>query len=104
MFPAGAGVPRRQAVAREDVPTIPQPTATETGAAHDTPRAEFRLAAGRIVLIEGTDPGVSGIVLGVASLAAAAKGVALRDEAPVAWLDAVVTHGARIGFAERRTG
>jgi hypothetical protein len=64
----------------------------------------FPAGAGRIVSIEGTDPGVCGIVLGVASLAAAAKGVALREEAPVAWLDAVVTHGARIGFAERRTG
>lgn len=73
-----------------------------TSAERDTPRAEFRLAAGRVVLIEGTDPGVNAIVLGVASLAEAAKAVALRDEAPVAWLDPVVTHGARIGFTERR--
>jgi len=64
----------------------------------------FPAGAGRIVSIEGTDPGVCGIVLGVASLAESAKAAALCDEAPVAWLDPVVTHGARIGFAERRTG
>jgi hypothetical protein len=74
-----------------------------TSAECDTPRAEFRLAAGRIVLIEGADPGVSAIVLGVASLAEAAKVVPLRDEAPVEWLDPGVTHGARIGFVERRS-
>jgi hypothetical protein len=61
---------------------------------------EVRLDRGRILLVEGERAGVTGIVLGVASLAQTSRVVGPLSGAPVAWLDRSVTHGVRIGFRQ----
>lgn len=64
------------------------------------PHAVFELEGGRIVLAGGSPHGISGIELGVPSLAAARSAVGGLCGTPVAWADAATTNGPRIGFVE----
>lgn len=64
-------------------------------------RADFELASGRIVLVEGEVPGVVAIVLGVGSLPQTIDVVGPLIGSPVAWLDPGITGGVRFGFVEQ---
>jgi hypothetical protein len=66
------------------------------------PCATFELASGQIVLSQGAQPGIAAIVLGVASLAEAAKVVGPLSVGQTAWLDAAAAHGLRIGLMQVR--
>lgn len=63
--------------------------------------AVFALASGRIVLSQGLRPGISGIVLGVPSLAGTAEVIGALPSGRIAWIDPATLRGVRIGFSER---
>jgi len=61
-------------------------------------QATLSCASGRIILEEGEHPGISGVVLGVTSMAEATEVTGEADGAEIRWLDPGVTHGLRIGL------
>jgi catechol 2,3-dioxygenase-like lactoylglutathione lyase family enzyme len=63
-------------------------------------QATFAPESGRIVLSKGRRPGISGIVLGVPSLAKTAEVVGIKPAARVLWINPAALQGLRIGFVE----
>lgn len=88
----------RRLIATEESPRTVEGSRTDDGP------VRVRLAAGEVVLHEGSSPGTLGVVLGVPSLATprAALGDAIgpSDEDDVAWVDPAETFGLRLGFTE----
>jgi hypothetical protein len=70
------------------------------GAVNGVLHAEVRLTSGKVVLQEGEETGIAGIVLGVHSLPAAAAFVGPPTRSAVSWFDPITSHGLKIGFAE----
>lgn len=86
---------RRLLAIDEASPSVAEPRAGR--------RARIPLAAGELVLHEGSSPGSLGVVLDVPSIAAsrAALGGSIRPiDEDVAWVDPAQTFGLRLGFTE----